>query len=103
TDVYLSVRDTGVGIGDATRRRLFEPFFTTKERGNGLGLSVTFGIVQRYGGEITVESELGYGSTFTVRLPLQFRGQTGSGEADKTEMASTFGKLLASPPLELAM
>src|SRR5579871_1534544 len=58
TDLYVSVQDTGVGMSDSTRRRLFEPFFTTKgERGTGLGLSVTFGIVQRYGGEITVQSE----------------------------------------------
>jgi CheY-like chemotaxis protein len=55
----------------AVRQRLFEPFFSTKgERGNGLGLSVTFGIVQRYGGEIRVESDLGRGSVFTVRLPV---------------------------------
>ncbi|HKB40609.1 MAG TPA: ATP-binding protein, partial [Gemmataceae bacterium] len=67
---FLSVGDTGVGISEAVRHRLFEPFFTTKgERGNGLGLSVTFGIVQRHGGEITVESEVGRGTTFTIRLP----------------------------------
>jgi signal transduction histidine kinase len=69
-DVFLEVQDTGVGINEAARRRLFEPFFTTKgERGNGLGLSVSFGIVRRHGGEITVDSQVGRGSTFTVRLP----------------------------------
>jgi signal transduction histidine kinase len=69
-DVFLSVQDTGVGITDSVRRRLFEPFFTTKgERGNGMGLSVSFGIIQRHQGEITVESAPDYGSTFTVRLP----------------------------------
>jgi signal transduction histidine kinase len=71
TDVFLSVRDTGVGMSAAVRQRLFEPFFTTKgERGNGMGLSVAFGIVQRFGGEILVETEVGRGSTFTVRLPV---------------------------------
>jgi signal transduction histidine kinase/ActR/RegA family two-component response regulator len=69
-DVFLSVQDTGVGISDSVRRRLFEPFFTTKgERGNGMGLSVSFGIAQRHNGEITVESALNRGSTFTMRLP----------------------------------
>ena len=68
--VFLSVRDRGVGISEAVRQRLFEPFFTTKgERGNGLGLSVVFGIVQRHSGEIQVDSAVGQGSTFTVRLP----------------------------------
>jgi signal transduction histidine kinase len=70
TDVLVAVQDTGVGIRDGDRRRLFEPFFTTKaERGNGLGLSVTFAIVRRHGGDISVASQVGRGSTFTVRLP----------------------------------
>src|SRR5205823_261438 len=69
-DVFMTVGDTGVGMSEAVRRRLFEPFFTTKgEKGNGLGLSVTFGIVQRHGGEINAESTEGAGSTFTIRLP----------------------------------
>jgi signal transduction histidine kinase len=70
SDVFLSVQDTGVGITDSVRRRLFEPFFTTKgEQGNGMGLSVSFGIVQRHNGEIWVDSVPSCGSTFTVRLP----------------------------------
>jgi signal transduction histidine kinase/CheY-like chemotaxis protein len=70
SDVFLSVQDTGAGISEAVRQRLFEPFFTTKgERGNGLGLSVSFGIIQRHNGAITVESEVNRGSIFTVRLP----------------------------------
>lgn len=73
--VYLSVSDSGTGIPAAVRHRLFEPFFTTKgEKGNGLGLSVAFGIVRRHGGEIAVESQEDRGSTFTVRLPAVFTG-----------------------------
>jgi signal transduction histidine kinase len=69
--VFLAVRDTGPGIPEAVQRRLFEPFFTTKgERGNGLGLSVSFGIVRRHAGEITVLSQPDHGTTFTVRLPI---------------------------------
>jgi signal transduction histidine kinase len=70
SEVYLSVGDTGVGMNSSVRQRLFEPFFTTKgERGNGMGLSVAFGIIQRHGGEILVASEVDQGSTFTLRLP----------------------------------
>lgn len=66
----FSVQDTGTGISPTVRQRLFEPFFTTKgERGNGLGLSVAFGIVSRYNGQISVDSHENQGTTFTVRLP----------------------------------
>jgi signal transduction histidine kinase/CheY-like chemotaxis protein len=70
SDVFIAVQDTGVGMNTTVRQRLFEPFFTTKgERGNGLGLSVTFGIVQEHGGDINVASEVGRGATLTIRLP----------------------------------
>src|SRR5207253_8631636 len=65
-EVFLSVRDTGMGITEAVRQRLFEPFFTTKgDRGNGLGLSVVFGIVKRHRGDIKVASLPNQGATFT--------------------------------------
>jgi PAS domain S-box-containing protein len=67
--VVLSVADTGPGIPPDVRRRVFEPFFTTKETGTGLGLSIVSGIVSSYGGTIDVESEVGRGTVFTVRLP----------------------------------
>jgi CheY-like chemotaxis protein len=58
-------------MSEETRRRVFEPFFTTKgAQGNGLGLAVVWGIMARHGGEITVESTLGQGTTFTIRLPI---------------------------------
>ena len=70
-EVFLSVRDSGVGMSESVRLRLFEPMFTTKgQRGTGLGLSVSFGIVQRHHGEFMVESMPGQGSTFTVRMPV---------------------------------
>ena len=70
-EVFVSVQDTGRGIPPEHRGKLFAPFFTTKEKGLGLGLSVSYGIVKRHGGRIEVESEVGKGSTFTVWLPLE--------------------------------
>ena len=69
--VRIEVRDTGIGIPPENLGRIFDPFFTTKEvgRGMGLGLSVSFGIIERHHGTLTVKSEQGKGSTFTVLLP----------------------------------
>ena len=69
--VLISVTDTGIGMSEEVKRRIFDPFFTTKgPKGTGLGLSVAFGIVKRHGGEISVLSTEGSGSTLTVRLPM---------------------------------
>ena len=68
----IDVSDTGSGIPPAVLSRIFDPFFTTKNEGEGtgLGLSVSLGIVERHGGKILVESEVGKGTTFTLCLPL---------------------------------
>lgn len=68
--VIVSITDTGIGISKDTMGKLFEPLFTTKAKGIGLGLAVTKTMVEAHGGTIDVESEVGKGSTFTVRLPI---------------------------------
>jgi two-component system cell cycle sensor histidine kinase/response regulator CckA len=69
--VTLQVSDTGCGIEDSIKQRIFEPFFTTKQHkgGTGLGLSTAYGIVTQSGGEISVTSKTGIGSSFTIQLP----------------------------------
>jgi PAS domain S-box-containing protein len=69
--VRLTVRDTGCGMDAGTKAHLFEPFFTTKTAGPdaGLGLSTVYGIVRQHGGNITVDSEVGRGTVFTIVLP----------------------------------
>ncbi len=69
--IHVQVHDTGCGIAPEVIDRIWDPFFTTKEvgKGIGLGLALTYNIVNRHGGEITVESRVGEGTTFTVMLP----------------------------------
>jgi two-component system, NtrC family, sensor kinase len=70
--ILVSIKDTGPGIPAASLSKLFTPFFTTKERGvgTGLGLSIVRTLVNKYGGDIGVESEEGKGATFQIRFPL---------------------------------
>ncbi len=69
--VSVEVADTGDGIPEQVRRRIFDPFFTTKgEAGTGLGLAVSYSIIKNHGGEIRVESQVGRGTSFTIRLPV---------------------------------
>jgi PAS domain S-box-containing protein len=69
--VRVDVRDTGTGINDEAMARIFEPFFSTKmEKGTGLGLWVSHGIVQSHGGTLKVRSRSGQGTTFTITLPI---------------------------------
>lgn len=68
--VSISLTDTGEGIAKENIEKIFSPFFSTKEEGNGLGLSEVQNVIQAHGGAIQVRSELGRGSTFTIKLPL---------------------------------
>ena len=70
--ITITVADTGTGIEGTDLKHIFEPFFTTKSavKGTGLGLSVSYGIIKRHGGEISVKSASGQGTTFTVSLPV---------------------------------
>ena len=78
--VIVHVKDNGVGISQNNVKRIFEPFFSTKKKsgGSGLGLSITYGLVQELDGRISVKSKLGHGTTFHITLPLVMN------EGDKT-------------------
>ncbi len=69
--VWLTVRDTGIGIRTDDIPNIFDPFFTTKKGGSGLGLSISFDIIQRHGGRITADSETGVATTMRVWLPVE--------------------------------
>lgn len=71
-EVYICIKDNGQGISSANRQKIFEPFFTTKDigKGTGLGLYISFTIIEKHQGDISVESAEGQGTEFCIRLPL---------------------------------
>jgi signal transduction histidine kinase len=82
----VRVADTGIGMTETVRRRCLEPFFSTKgEHGTGLGLSMVYGIVERHRGQLEIESAIGKGTTFIIRLPL----------AEKMAAAQSNGEVVA--------
>lgn len=72
-EVRISIEDTGPGIPESSLERLFNPFFTTKPvgKGTGLGLSICYGIINKMGGRIDVESQVGKGTAFHIVLPVK--------------------------------
>jgi signal transduction histidine kinase len=72
-NLIIKVQDTGTGISTKVISKIFDPFFTTKDvnKGTGLGLTISYSIIQKHGGRLTVESEQGKGSVFTIHLPLK--------------------------------
>ena len=92
--VVLTVTDTGMGMPEHVRTRIFDPFFTTKgEVGTGLGLSVSFSIVQRHSGEMRVESQAGRGTTFTIVLPVGM-AEVQAPAGPETVMGTRRGRIL---------
>jgi CheY-like chemotaxis protein len=92
----IAVADTGSGIPAQTLPRIFDPFFTTKQpgMGSGLGLSICHGIVQSFGGTISVESVEGQGSVFRVSLPAVPTAPTQPPPADEAQLAGRRGRML---------
>lgn len=70
--IEIKFEDSGCGISEKAKRRIFDPFFTTKQQGTGLGLSISHGIIERHGGKIILDSELGKGTCFTIFMPVNY-------------------------------
>ena len=85
-NLFICIRDTGCGIPEGNLGKIFDPFFTTKENlGTGLGLAVSYGIIESHGGKIEVQSTVGEGTAFTIRLPLPSDGETAGGPSDESD------------------
>ncbi|MDH5602619.1 MAG: PAS domain S-box protein, partial [Cyclobacteriaceae bacterium] len=76
-EIIIEIKDNGPGMDEETLKKIFDPFYTTKEigKGTGLGLSISYNIIKQHSGKLLVKSSLGRGTTFTVCLPLKFRGE----------------------------
>lgn len=94
--VQIKIRDTGVGMDEETRAHAFEPFFTTKSigRGTGLGLATVYGIVQQCGGEISIGSEVGYGTEITILLPAALNIDAAEDQPHSLKLAPGSGHIL---------
>ncbi len=83
--ITITVTDNGKGINEQDLLKLFDPFFSTKDigKGTGLGLSTAQGIVDKHGGSLQVESELGLGTTFIIKQPLTDRVEMSPGDSSE--------------------
>jgi nitrogen-specific signal transduction histidine kinase/ActR/RegA family two-component response regulator len=100
--VRLSVEDEGKGMDDETKRKIFEPFFTTKFQGRGLGMSAAYGVVINHDGWISVDSELGRGTTVHIYLPA-IKVKIKEEKEPKTEVAMGTGTILLIEDEEIVM
>ena len=103
-----TVADNGEGIAPENLAKIFDPFFTTKSEGKGvgLGLAVSYGIIQAHGGDIEVKSQLGEGTTFTVSLPLEAAGARERAAAaalwpGRNEVSATWARLPIVAPMPI--
>jgi PAS domain S-box-containing protein len=107
--VVLRASDTGTGMSPETMEKIFDPFFTTKEvgKGTGLGLATVIGIIKSHGGFLTLQSELGVGTTFSVFLPASQDGKSGDSLKEEEPIARGDGQLVLvvddEPPIREAL
>ena len=82
----IEFTDTGVGMSEETMKRIFEPFFTTKQAGHGtgLGLAISRDVVEKYGGKLSVQSQPGSGTTFTIEMPVPPSAQNATANSEET-------------------
>jgi PAS domain S-box-containing protein len=92
--VKITIQDTGIGIPENIIEKIFDPFFTTKHGGSGLGLAVTHSIINKHDGHISVKSEPGRGTMFTLYLPAASREQHAAVDAKTSQIASGKGRIL---------
>src|SRR5207244_12822824 len=94
--LQLRFADTGAGMKEEVRERVFEPFYTTKGvQGTGLGLAVSYGIIERHEGTISVESKVGKGTTFHIDLPVAESAQSATDETPRDEQTASISVLVA--------
>ncbi|MCP4253278.1 MAG: PAS domain S-box protein [Candidatus Scalindua sp.] len=88
--VKLTIEDQGIGIHEKDLQKVFDPYFTTRQKGNGLGLAVSYSIIRKHEGSICVDSQMGIGTTFSLYLPAS--GKKTFGETEESRPGPTVGK-----------